>query len=73
MIIAKPNARLAATLAILLACVALIGIACTSEPDPTPTQVAGSHLDPCPRTNCYSGAGTNFDARTRTDSGSRSR
>ena len=48
MIFAKSNARLAVTLVIVLASFAVIGIACTSEPDPTPTRVPDPTATPVP-------------------------
>ncbi|MXZ02169.1 MAG: hypothetical protein F4Y88_00385, partial [Chloroflexi bacterium] len=48
MIFAKSNARLAVMLVIVLASFAVIGIACTSEPDPTPTQVPVPTATPVP-------------------------
>ncbi len=48
MIFAMPNARVAVSLAMILACFALIAIACTSEPDPTPTRVPDPTSTPVP-------------------------
>ena len=48
MIFAKPNASLAVVLAMILACSALIAVACTSEPDPTPTRVPDPTATPVP-------------------------
>lgn len=48
MTVTSLNARIAVSLAMILACFALIGIACTSEPDPTPTQVPDPTSTPVP-------------------------
>ena len=58
MTFAKLNARLVLSLAIVLATFAVIGIACTSEPEPTATTGTTTNLHSCPRTDFNSCPGT---------------